>query len=148
MTAKKIVAPPAAPRSTAKLAAKPAAKPAAPAKTLTAKASVKAVEDPKAKKGAKGKAGPVGKKENVRDEHFVDIEAEEVDVEGEAASLGKTAGKDARGDKPTYPALFGLEMSRTMAGDCRARARAALEASALADSWLPEIADWVVTRKN
>ena len=26
--------------------------------------------------------------------------------------LGKTAGKDAAGDKPTYPALFGLERSR------------------------------------
>ena len=71
-----------------------------------------------------------------------------LDVEGEAASLGKTAGKDARGDKPTYPALFGLEVSRTMAADCLARARAALEASALADGWLPGIADWVVTRKN
>ena len=71
-----------------------------------------------------------------------------LDVEGEAASLGKTAGKDARGDKPTYPALFGLEVSRTMAADCLARAREALEASALADSWLPGIADWVVTRKN
>jgi geranylgeranyl pyrophosphate synthase len=71
-----------------------------------------------------------------------------LDVEGEAALLGKTAGKDARGDKPTYPALFGLDRSRTMAADCLARARAALEAGALSGSWLPGIADWVVTRKN
>ena len=26
-----------------------------------------------------------------------------LDVEGDAAALGKTAGKDAAGDKPTYP---------------------------------------------
>ena len=71
-----------------------------------------------------------------------------LDVEGEAALLGKTAGKDARGDKPTYPALFGLDRSRTMAADCLARARAALEAGGLSGSWLPGIADWVVTRKN
>ncbi len=71
-----------------------------------------------------------------------------LDVEGEAALLGKTAGKDARGDKPTYPALFGLDRSRTMATDCLARARAALEAGGLSGSWLPGIADWVVTRKN
>ena len=71
-----------------------------------------------------------------------------LDVEGEAIALGKTAGKDARGDKPTYPALFGLERSRTMAGECLARARAALESGGLTASWLPGIADWVVTRKN
>ncbi len=30
-----------------------------------------------------------------------------LDVEGTAADLGKTAGKDAASGKPTYPALFG-----------------------------------------
>ncbi len=71
-----------------------------------------------------------------------------LDVEGEAAALGKTAGTDAQSGKPTYPALFGLEVSRTMASGCLARSRAALEASGLADSWLPGIADWVVSRKS
>src|SRR6185436_11190372 len=41
-----------------------------------------------------------------------------LDVEGSAAELGKTAGKDAAGTKPTYPALFGLERSRALAADC------------------------------
>ena len=47
-----------------------------------------------------------------------------LDVEGSAAELGKTAGKDAAGTKPTYPAMFGLERSRSLAAECIARARA------------------------
>ena len=41
-----------------------------------------------------------------------------LDVEGSAGELGKTAGKDAAGAKPTYPALFGLERSRALAAEC------------------------------
>ena len=43
---------------------------------------------------------------------------------GQRGELGKTAGKDAAGAKPTYPALFGLERSRALAAECVARARA------------------------
>ena len=65
-------------------AAKPGVK-AAPVKT-SPKPGAKAVEESKAKPGAKAKTGPVSKKENVRDEDFADIEADiEGDVEGEAA---------------------------------------------------------------
>jgi geranylgeranyl pyrophosphate synthase len=71
-----------------------------------------------------------------------------LDVEGSAAELGKTAGKDAAGTKPTYPALFGLEKSRALAADCLARARATLAAAALDDGWLAQIAEWVVSRKS
>jgi len=35
-----------------------------------------------------------------------------LDVEGDAATLGKTAGKDAAQDKATFPALIGIEASR------------------------------------
>ena len=35
-----------------------------------------------------------------------------LDVEGDAATLGKTAGKDAAQDKATFPALLGIEASR------------------------------------
>jgi geranylgeranyl diphosphate synthase type II len=38
-----------------------------------------------------------------------------LDVEAASADLGKTAGKDARSGKPTYPALYGLDASRRMA---------------------------------
>jgi geranylgeranyl pyrophosphate synthase len=71
-----------------------------------------------------------------------------LDVEGDAATLGKTAGKDAAGDKPTYPSLYGLERSKQLAEDCLARSLAVLERADLADSWLPAISDWVVRRSN
>ncbi|GGK07189.1 farnesyl diphosphate synthase [Luteimonas terricola] len=35
-----------------------------------------------------------------------------LDVEGESATLGKTAGKDAAQDKATFPALIGIDASR------------------------------------
>ncbi len=35
-----------------------------------------------------------------------------LDVEGDSATLGKTAGKDAAQDKATFPALIGIEASR------------------------------------
>src|SRR6187431_44755 len=83
MTAKKTAPAPA--KAAAKAAPKAVAKPA-PAKASAKAAPAKAVEDLKTKKGAKGKAGPVGKKEDVRDEDFVDIEADvEADVEVETA---------------------------------------------------------------
>jgi geranylgeranyl pyrophosphate synthase len=49
-----------------------------------------------------------------------------LDVEGDSATLGKTAGKDAANDKPTYPAILGLQGSRTRLGDLTAAAVAAL----------------------
>src|SRR5690606_3963555 len=71
-----------------------------------------------------------------------------LDVEGSATDLGKTAGKDAAGDKPTYPALFGLARARTLARECLDRSRATLAAAGLSDGWLDAIAQWVVDRKN
>ncbi|PXV58669.1 farnesyl-diphosphate synthase [Dyella jiangningensis] len=35
-----------------------------------------------------------------------------LDVEGESAVLGKTAGKDAAADKPTFPSIIGMDASR------------------------------------
>jgi geranylgeranyl diphosphate synthase type II len=71
-----------------------------------------------------------------------------LDVEGDPALLGKTAGKDAAGSKPTYPALFGLERSRTLAAECLDRARSAVADAGLGDSRLEPIARWVIERKS
>ncbi len=50
-----------------------------------------------------------------------------LDVTATAAELGKTPGKDSKADKATYPALFGLDESRTRAKVLVAEALAALE---------------------
>ncbi len=71
-----------------------------------------------------------------------------LDVEGDASSLGKTAGKDAAGDKPTYPALFGLDRSRALAAECLSRAHQTLAMAKLTDGHLGAIAEWVVARKS
>ena len=70
-----------------------------------------------------------------------------LDVEGDAASLGKSAGKDAAASKPTYPALFGLDRSRALASECLVRAHASLARAGVAGQ-LGAIAEWVVTRKS
>jgi geranylgeranyl diphosphate synthase type II len=71
-----------------------------------------------------------------------------LDVEGDPAALGKSTGKDAAAAKPTYPAVFGLDRSRTLAADCLARAHDALRSGGLTEGWLGPIADWVVSRKS
>ncbi len=69
-----------------------------------------------------------------------------LDVEGAAATLGKTAGKDQAAGKPTYPAFFGLDRSRELAAACHANARRALELAGLLDSRLADVASWVIER--
>ncbi len=71
-----------------------------------------------------------------------------LDVEGSGAELGKTVGKDAAADKPTYPAIYGLERARQMGADAIAAAKAALARERLDRSRLADIADWVVSRSS
>jgi geranylgeranyl diphosphate synthase type II len=71
-----------------------------------------------------------------------------LDVEGQGTDLGKTAGKDAAADKPTYPALFGLDESKRLALDAADAAIAALAREHLAGSRLADIAQWVVSRTS
>jgi geranylgeranyl diphosphate synthase type II len=71
-----------------------------------------------------------------------------LDVEGVAATLGKTAGKDAAAGKSTYAALYGLEASRRMATECLDRAEAALRLAAIDDDRLAAIGRWIVNRTH
>ena len=71
-----------------------------------------------------------------------------LDVEGEAKQLGKTAGKDAKAGKPTYPSLYGLEASRRLAAEHYETALAALQSAGLHHGRLADIAGWVIQRQN
>ena len=72
-----------------------------------------------------------------------------LDVTQDSATLGKTAGKDAASDKPTYVSLMGLEAARAHAEALRAQALAALAAIGLTDTRaLAALADMVVRRSH
>jgi farnesyl diphosphate synthase len=72
-----------------------------------------------------------------------------LDVTADSATLGKTAGKDAAQDKPTYVSLLGLERSRGYAQELLQQALAALEESGLPDTRaLAALARMVVNREN
>nr|WP_279343683.1 farnesyl diphosphate synthase [Variovorax terrae] len=72
-----------------------------------------------------------------------------LDVTADSVTLGKTAGKDAVQDKPTYVSLLGLERSQAYAQELLAQALAALAASGLPDTRaLRALADMVVNRAN
>ena len=71
-----------------------------------------------------------------------------LDVEESSASLGKTAGKDAHQGKITFPAVYGLETSRSMAQQECAAAHAAIAAFGTRAHRLGEIADMIISRKS
>jgi farnesyl diphosphate synthase len=72
-----------------------------------------------------------------------------LDVTADSAKLGKTAGKDADQNKPTYVSVLGLPRSRGYARELLAEALQALEASGLADTRaLRALATMVVERDN
>ena len=72
-----------------------------------------------------------------------------LDVTADSALLGKTAGKDAAADKPTYVSLLGLRASQAFADELHAQAHRALDASGLHQpERLRALADMVVKRNN
>ena len=72
-----------------------------------------------------------------------------LDVTADSATLGKTAGKDAAADKPTFVSLLGLDGAKAYAQGLLDEAHALLDASGLPDTRaLHAIADWVVCRTH
>jgi farnesyl diphosphate synthase len=61
--------------------------------------------------------------------------------------LGKTAGKDAEANKPTYVSLLGLARARELADELRAEAFAALESFGPSATRLRELAEFIVRRQ-
>jgi farnesyl diphosphate synthase len=72
-----------------------------------------------------------------------------LDVTADAVTLGKTAGKDAAQDKPTFVSLMGLQASRAYAQQLLAQALASLQASGLENTHaLQALAGMLVNRQR
>jgi farnesyl diphosphate synthase len=70
-----------------------------------------------------------------------------LDAEASSATLGKTAGKDARAGKPTYVSVMGLARARELAQELRHNAHEALAPLGAGARRLRELADFIVLRK-
>jgi len=70
-----------------------------------------------------------------------------LDATADSATLGKTAGKDAAHNKPTYVSILGLEPSLALAEKLRQDAYRALQPFGEAAIRLRELADLIVQRK-
>lgn len=70
-----------------------------------------------------------------------------LDVEGSAAELGKTSGKDLRKRKATYPALYGIEKSREIVGELITQATAELGFLGARANALVELARFISVRR-
>ncbi len=70
-----------------------------------------------------------------------------LDSEADTATLGKTAGKDADHDKPTYVTLLGVSAAKKMAEELHREALNTLVEFGAAARRLRELADFIVMRK-
>jgi farnesyl diphosphate synthase len=70
-----------------------------------------------------------------------------LDADASTATLGKTAGKDAKQGKPTYVSVIGLPEARRMADELRQEAHAAIAEFGPRAKRLSELADFIVLRK-
>ena len=71
-----------------------------------------------------------------------------LDEEGDAESLGKTAGKDRAAGKPTYTSLMGLADARRFAGELLHDAEEAIAHFGARARRLREIASFIVNRRR
>jgi geranylgeranyl pyrophosphate synthase len=76
------------------------------------------------------------------------IQDDILDVEGNAAALGKSTGADAARDKPTYPSVLGLEKSKSLALELTRDACAELAPLGAGAQILEWLAYFVVERQN
>lgn len=69
-----------------------------------------------------------------------------LDATADTATLGKTAGKDAANDKPTYVTLLGLDAAREMANDLHQQALQAISNFGDSAIYLRQLADFIIKR--
>jgi farnesyl diphosphate synthase len=70
-----------------------------------------------------------------------------LDADSSTATLGKTAGKDARSMKPTYVSALGIGRARNLAAELRDNALRALDDLPQSGGHLRELAEFIVQRK-
>jgi len=71
-----------------------------------------------------------------------------LDIEGSTATLGKTQGADSAKNKPTYPALLGMDGAKHKAGELHERALVYLEPLGACADPLRWISGYIVEREN
>ncbi len=71
-----------------------------------------------------------------------------LDVTATAEDLGKTPGKDVKASKATYPAVYGVEATRTQLAAVHTNARAALDHLTPPAKLLSSIADFISSRRS
>mgnify|MGYP001826230479 CR=1 FL=1 len=76
------------------------------------------------------------------------IQDDILDVEGDTETLGKMQGADEALNKPTYPALLGLESARQMARELHEDALRSLEELGENAAPLRWLADYIVQRSH
>lgn len=70
-----------------------------------------------------------------------------LDIEGESAVIGKTAGKDAAADKPTFPSIIGLDASRERLAALVEEALDAIAPFGANGEWLADLARYSANRQ-
>ena len=98
--------------------------------------------------------GRLGTAERERLDHFgkcagllFQVVDDILDTEADSATLGKTAGKDAANNKPTYVSILGVAGARKMADELRAQALGTLEAFGDRALRLNELTNYIVARR-
>lgn len=71
-----------------------------------------------------------------------------LDIEGDQAALGKDIGSDEKNEKLTFPSLYGMEASRSMAAKAVEEAVAALQAIPGNHQFLEELARYILQRRS
>jgi farnesyl diphosphate synthase len=97
---------------------------------------------------------PLGEAELARIDHFAkciglafQVVDDVLDAASDTATLGKTAGKDARSDKPTYVSALGLPAAQALARELHADAVQALAPFGQRALRLRQLADFIVMRE-
>jgi farnesyl diphosphate synthase len=97
---------------------------------------------------------PLGQRESAALEHYAkciglafQVVDDILDAESSTATLGKTAGKDAEQNKPTYVTLLGAAAARTFADELHHDAIQSLEVFDGKAARLSQLADFIVKRQ-